>query len=312
MRRIITLAVVLLALAGLSAPHAYAQAPRTWVSGLGDDANPCSRTAPCKTFAGAISKTAAGGEIDCLDPGGFGALTVTKSITIDCSGTFGSVLVSGTNGIVISAAGAVVTLRSLSINGEAGTGLSGIRVVSGASLLIENVHVFGFGSGGAAAIDIEPNQAAAFSLDIKDTTVNDNTGGAILIKPAGGGITTASLTRVNTHTSLFGLRAEDRAKVSVFHSVASNNVNNGYLAVSTTIPSEINLIDSVAAANKANGIATSGAGATVRLVRTAITDNLTGINTASGGTVSGSNPASTLNAGNGTPGAPNGAAGALQ
>src|SRR5438067_3979352 len=73
---------------------AYAQATRTWVSGVGDDANPCSRTAPCKTFAGAISKTAAGGEINCLDPGGFGAVTITKSISIDCSGTFGSVLVN--------------------------------------------------------------------------------------------------------------------------------------------------------------------------------------------------------------------------
>src|SRR4030088_162144 len=82
---------------------AAAQATRTWISGVGDDVNPCSRTAPCKTFAGAISKTAPGGEIDCLDPGGFGALTITKAITLDCTGTHGSVLVSGTNGIVVSA-----------------------------------------------------------------------------------------------------------------------------------------------------------------------------------------------------------------
>src|SRR5580698_1587724 len=81
---------------------AQAQASRTWVSGVGDDANPCSRTAPCKTFAGAISKTLAGGEIDCLDPGGFGGITITKAITLDCSGTYGSVLVSGTNGITVS------------------------------------------------------------------------------------------------------------------------------------------------------------------------------------------------------------------
>src|SRR5262245_40763635 len=80
---------------------AYAQASRTWVSGVGDDANPCSRTAPCKTFAGAISKTAANGEINCLDPGGFGTLMITKSISIDCSGTLGSVLAPQTNGIVI-------------------------------------------------------------------------------------------------------------------------------------------------------------------------------------------------------------------
>src|SRR5207253_8119005 len=84
------------------ASMAQAQATRTWVSGVGDDANPCSRTAPCKTFAGAISKTAKDGEISVLDPGGFGAVTITKAITIDGGGgQVASVLVSGTNGIVI-------------------------------------------------------------------------------------------------------------------------------------------------------------------------------------------------------------------
>src|SRR3989449_1514048 len=105
---------------------AQAQATRTFVSGVGNDANPCSRTAPCKTFAGAISKTAAGGEINCLDPGGFGAVTITKSLTISCDYTEGGVLVSGTNGIVINAAATdVVTLKGLDIEGL-GTGLSGI------------------------------------------------------------------------------------------------------------------------------------------------------------------------------------------
>src|SRR5881275_1907622 len=87
------------------ASFTQAQATRTWVSGVGDDANPCSRTAPCKTFAGAISKTAAAGEINCLDPGGFGAIALTKSMTIDCSGEFGSILAAGatTVGITINA-----------------------------------------------------------------------------------------------------------------------------------------------------------------------------------------------------------------
>src|SRR5712692_8313305 len=92
--RIFVLLVFTLGLASL----AQAQATRTWVSGVGDDANPCSRTAPCKTFAGAISKTAIGGEIDCLDPGGFGQVTITKSITIDGTGTFASILASSVNG----------------------------------------------------------------------------------------------------------------------------------------------------------------------------------------------------------------------
>src|SRR6202047_1046910 len=98
MQKVKVLYVFVLVLAGTTMMSA--QASRTWVSGVGDDANPCSRTAPCKTFAGAISKTAVDGEIDALDPGGFGAVTITKSITIDGNG-WGSVLVSGTNGIVV-------------------------------------------------------------------------------------------------------------------------------------------------------------------------------------------------------------------
>src|ERR1700742_1182796 len=92
-----------MAIACFGAVAAHAQATRTWVSGVGDDANPCSRTAPCKTFAGAISKTAASGEINVLDPGGFGGVTITKSITIRADHVEAGVLVSGTNGIIINA-----------------------------------------------------------------------------------------------------------------------------------------------------------------------------------------------------------------
>src|SRR6202040_2346620 len=133
--------------ATLFAVPANAQASRTWVSGVGDDANPCSRTAPCKTWAGAISKTAAGGEIDALDPGGFGALTITKSITLDGGGgQVASVLVSGTKGIVVAAgASDVVILRNLRLNGLLGNGsspgtagINGIRFLSGAQLVVDN------------------------------------------------------------------------------------------------------------------------------------------------------------------------------
>src|SRR4051794_19441343 len=102
-----------------SAP-AFAQT-RTWVSGVGDDLNPCSRTAPCKTFAGAISKTAAGGIINCIDPGGFGTVTIVKSIEIDCLNTKAGMLASGVNGVTVNAAGIIVVLRGLSIEGI-GTG----------------------------------------------------------------------------------------------------------------------------------------------------------------------------------------------
>src|SRR5688500_34309 len=111
-------ALIVLALTLAFASVAQAQATRTWVSGVGDDVNPCSRTAPCKTWAGAISKTAAGGEINALDAGGFGSVTITKAITIDGGESFASILASGTNGVTINAASTdTVTLRNLDING---------------------------------------------------------------------------------------------------------------------------------------------------------------------------------------------------
>lgn len=128
------------------------QATRTWVSGVGDDVNPCSRTAPCKTFAGAISKTATNGEINCLDPAGYGAVTVTKSITIDCEDTQGSILASLVNGIIVNITSATdtrkaVRIRGISINGAA-TGINGIRIVAAASVSVEDVVIAGFTASG--------------------------------------------------------------------------------------------------------------------------------------------------------------------
>ena len=101
MKRLIALVTAFFLALAFAGGAAHAQATRTWVSGVGDDANPCSRTAPCKTFAGAISKTAANGEINVLDPGGFGAVTITKSIVIDGLGPMSSILAVGTNGVII-------------------------------------------------------------------------------------------------------------------------------------------------------------------------------------------------------------------
>src|SRR5919199_2246737 len=147
-RRIAKLAPAIFLIALAIPASASAQATRTWVSGVGDDANPCSRTAPCKTFAGAISKTANGGEINCLDPGGFGGVTITKSLTIKCHYTEGGVLVSGTNAIVVNAGAAdVVTLRGLDINGL-GTGLNGIRILSAKSVSILDSEIYEFTGAG--------------------------------------------------------------------------------------------------------------------------------------------------------------------
>src|SRR5438105_3342126 len=169
---------------------AHAQATRTWVSGVGDDANPCSRTAPCKTFAGAISKTAAGGEINVLDPGGFGAVTITKSITISSEGFEAGVLVSGTNGIVISAGPSdAITLRGLDIEGL-GTGLDGIKFLSGLELTVDNVRVHAFTGKG---INMVPSQAGAARLVVKDSAVANCGGGGVGLTISGGGALQASL-----------------------------------------------------------------------------------------------------------------------
>ena len=130
-----------------SAP-ASAQATRTWVSGVGDDANPCSRTAPCKTFAGAISKTAAGGIINCLDPGGYGAVTISKSITIDCYWQpAASILASATTGIIINTVSSTdkVVIRGLQIEGAGTTpGTRGIAILNAATVLIDHCRIAGF------------------------------------------------------------------------------------------------------------------------------------------------------------------------
>jgi len=161
---------------------ASAQATRTWVSGVGDDVNPCSRTAPCKTYAGAISKTATNGEISTLDPGGFGAVTITKGMTID--GTtgqgFGSILASGTSGVIINDAtgAAVVTLRNLSINGASTTAGSGIRFLAGKALIVEDCDIFGFIGTGTVGRGISVELAAGpRNVSVKDTNITNCTVG---------------------------------------------------------------------------------------------------------------------------------------
>src|SRR5438105_45972 len=132
-----------------AAPTAFAEATRTWVSGVGDDANPCSRTAPCKTWAGAISKTAPGGEIDALDPGGFGAVTIIKSITLDGKGFIASTLASGGPGIIVNGAGIVVKLRHIEITGRSSVaGTIGVRILNAKSVLIDHVDIWGFSQRG--------------------------------------------------------------------------------------------------------------------------------------------------------------------
>ncbi len=294
---------LLLAALLFAASHAHAQASRTWVSGVGDDANPCSRTAPCKTFAGAISKTAAGGEIDALDPGGYGAVTITKAITINGRGTHASVLVSGTNGIVVAAGTSdVVILRNLSVIGL-GTGINGISFLSGARLVVENVTIDDFSQQG---IYFQPN--AASNLFVTRSAIHNNAGGGIFVQPTSSGTANAVIEAVELTGNLRGVRAEDGASVEVRNTIASEGTASGFVAVGTSRAVDMMLENCVASRNALAGVH-SGSLATIRVSNTVVTRNNVGFEPAGGGAIIsfGNNRVN----GNATDGAPTSTTGSL-
>jgi hypothetical protein len=170
----------------LSAGAAHAQASRTWVSGVGDDANPCSRTAPCKTFAGAISKTLAGGEINCLDSGGFGAVTITKSISIICEGVTAGVLAAGTNGVIVNVAATDrVLLQGLDIEGLRGSpslaGIHGVHIVGGGRVTIRKSSIRNFNQYGVHLVGL-----ANARVMIEDSYIAECKLGGLFVQGNGG------------------------------------------------------------------------------------------------------------------------------
>jgi hypothetical protein len=209
-----------------TAAPAAAQATRTWVSGVGADDNPCSRTAPCKTWAGAIFKTAAGGEINALDPGGYGAVTITKSITLDGGETFASTLAAAVNGVIVNAAPTDrVVLRRLSINGvrhTAGPGINGIRYLGGASLHVENCVIANFNNLG---IDAQ----APGTLVVADTVVRNAGAGAIKVAPTSGAARVV-LERSRLTESGFGLQILGNVVGTTHETTASLNLGPGFWA----------------------------------------------------------------------------------
>lgn len=269
----------------LAAGPVFAQATRTWVSGVGDDANPCSRTAPCKTFAGAISKTATNGIINCLDPGGFGAVTITKSITLDCAGIQGGVLASLSDAINISVAAADrVTLRGLSIEGV-GSGLVGVDIYGGGTVTIEQSRIYGFRSGSAIGVRFTPSAAA--QLIIQDSVIADNTTG-VLLRPAVAGRSKVSLRRVSMTGNVDGLVAEGMQsgadlRTQLSECSASNNsgsglVSRGYAGASSLMADGTQITN-----NGGFGVVSEGANSQVILGRSVIADNSVGVATFNSG-----------------------------
>jgi len=274
---------------GWAAP-ASAQATRTWVSGVGDDANPCSRTAPCKTFAGAISKTATGGEINCLDPGGFGGLTITKSISIICDYTEGGVLVAGAgiNGFVINLPSATdsVFLSGLDFTGV-GNAQNGIRIISGGIVHVQNSVIRNFRASNGLGMSIQPS--GALQLTVTNTTIADNgtgvTGGGMLIQPTGaGGSARVHLRNVMIqHNSNNQVRIDTTgntgAGITLF--VESSQITGGTngININQTTPGVTAMItDSFIALGGGTGILTAGnANVRVRVADTTVTGWNTGL-----------------------------------
>jgi len=263
--------VSVLVLAFFAATAAHAQATRTWVSGVGDDANPCSRTAPCKTFAGAISKTATGGEINVLDPGGFGGVTITKSISIISERFEAGVLVSGTNAIIVNVPSATdrVVLRGLDIEGL-GTGLNGITVITGGSVWVENCTINNFTQSG---INFAPTVASS-QIHVLDTIVRNNgvfatsAGRGITINPTGASAK-ATLERVTLDRNVAGIKVFGSSNTAVINSVASNNAGAGFSA--GTSPAVLTIERSLSTHNGA-GIACA-VGTSILLGNSSIVDN---------------------------------------
>ena len=273
----------------MQAAPVHAQATRTWVSGVGDDANPCSRTAPCKTFAGAISKTALNGEINCSDPGGFGAVTITKSITIDCHEIFASILNSGTNGINIpfdsfNAADVrkTVRLRNLNFNG-ANTGVNGIRITGGAVIaagvvIIEDCLIDGNFAGAAQGIADE--RIGGGEIYISNTTVRNTGFFGIHINPAGGTAAgqriDATLDNVRVQNTVSGIGIGSNARAMINRSVVSGASSIGVAVVGALAASEVNISNS-AISNNGTGVQNNGGTVTIRLSNNDIAFNGTAV-----------------------------------
>jgi len=271
---------------------ASAQATRTRVSGVGDDVNPCSRTAPCKTFAGAISKTAAGGEINCLDPGGYGTVTITKSLTIDCSGTIGSILASGTFGVTINSLTAPapeVKLRGLTIDGAGTTmGIDGIRILNASSVTIEDVTIHNFAHDG---IEFAPNvNTVSPHLAVTNTTVFNTRVGLLVQGPV---LLSAAVDNSNFVNNIVGIVASDNGRVTCTGCNASMNTIGFQVQTAGSTIAELSLESCITAHNRSSGtaagVSVGGGGAGIsrlRLSNVGIYNNSVGFSIFGGGSIS--------------------------
>jgi hypothetical protein len=270
----------------LSAAPASAQATRTFISGVGNDADPCSRTAPCRTFAGAIVKTFINGEINCLDPGGYGTVNITKSITIDCTGTFGSDLSSGTTGVIVNIPVSVndptrsVRLRGITINGTGAsgavgtrTGIDGIRILQATSVFVQESVIAEFSQQG-----IDVAASANVNLTLDDVVIRNTNGSGIAMATTAGQVV-ASFNNVRIDGTPVAIAAANRVRANIRNMVLGHNTTGIQTSGVDNIVNADNMMISFAT----TGVLGS-AGSTVRISNSVITQNATGLN-ANGGSI---------------------------
>jgi hypothetical protein len=260
------------ALLALAIPSsAFGQATRTWVSGTGDDANPCSRTAPCKTFAGAISKTAAKGEINVIDPGGFGAVTINKSITIKAEAATAGVLTNVNNAININAgANDKVKLFGLDINGL-GTATSGVKIIQAKTVVVRNSQIYEFAQNG---IDIRPNNVGMHVV-VTDVHIHDIAGDGILAAPtAAGNDLRVDVRRSDIEDSFCGVAATSFGLAAAPNFASECGTNSAASGINSKVT--VNVFGS-GIFNNGNGVYSRGAQSTDRIGDNDIADNFNGL-----------------------------------
>ena len=289
--------LTLLTVICLTAAPAQAQQNRTWVSGTGDNASAtCSRAAPCATFANALGKTNAGGEINCLDSGSFGALIITKSISVICEGVVGGMLQAGSDVIaLLTGAADVVVLRGLDIDGVAGIG-AGVNFLSGGGALhIENCRIRDGSGTGSWGIKFTPTFAA--ELYVTDTTVSHNGttgGGGILVQAPAGSTSKAVITNSNVQNNFFGIKADGTGagggviNMTIRATASVGNSSNGIVGtMSAGGAAVVMMLDRVTSSHNAAGfgIIADGPSTFIHVGGSSIAGNANGVGASNGGTL---------------------------
>jgi Right handed beta helix region len=316
-----TLAAMTCAALLVSPDAVLATSQRTFVSISGANNANCSLAQPCRSFDAALNATSQGGEVIVLDSGGYGATTITQSVSIVApAGIYAGISVFAGSGVFVDAPGATVVLRGLSINNQGGS--NGIYVTHAARVQIENCVINGMGAG------VRFHPSSEVMVSITDTTLRNNGGNGVVAVPVGPG---GELSRIQIFGSVMqangvGVSIGDITRASIVDTVVADSTFGGVVvqslaASSTNLSTAIDRIQIVGSgsagvsasgtaaalavanvsqsvvANNAAGVSAANAHAYIRLSANQITGNLQqGVVTAGGVIASMQN---NLNSGNG-------------